>query len=327
MNLKWSSAAAVAVIGVLTGLAWGQCDPVKWSQEPVKIGEWEGFPLFIGWYEESVYYPQMPRVAAADWQCNEPNPVRDLHIWGSYIGWAEPQPPPAPHGFRITFWDDMPVGADPYWPDVWYSHPDQLIHQVWTDTFDVQFLGWSVDPCEPNTITDAFFKYEVVFEPAECFFQQPGNIYWVSVSADYGDLQPSHPWAWNNRKWDEPMIEYGLWGNEGADPAVYADWWCRDDPCEAGPPYDLCFTLTMAIDGDANLDGVVDGLDYNAWSLHYNQPGGWTGGDFNGSGFVDGLDYNLWSLNYGCPRAGEPVPEPASAALLILGCWSRRYCR
>jgi len=70
--------------------------------------------------------------------------------------------------------------------------------------------------------------------------------------------------------------------------------------------------------GDANRDGVVDGLDYNAWSLHYLQAGGWPEGDFNGDGTVDGLDYNAWSLNYE-GGAGAAVPEPACLALLAAG--------
>ncbi|KPK80712.1 MAG: hypothetical protein AMJ81_11530, partial [Phycisphaerae bacterium SM23_33] len=50
--------------------------------------------------------------------------------------------------------------------------------------------------------------------------------------------------------------------------------------------------------GDVNGDKVVDGLDYNVWSLHYQQPGGWREGDLNGDETVDGLDYNIWSMHY-----------------------------
>ena len=53
-----------------------------------------------------------------------------------------------------------------------------------------------------------------------------------------------------------------------------------------------------ALPGDANDDGIVDGLDYVAWSNHYNQPGGLAEGDFTDNGFVDGLDYVVWSNNY-----------------------------
>ena len=41
--------------------------------------------------------------------------------------------------------------------------------------------------------------------------------------------------------------------------------------------------LYVPIEGDANLDGTNDGLDYLAWAGSYNHPGvGYSGGDFNG---------------------------------------------
>jgi len=52
--------------------------------------------------------------------------------------------------------------------------------------------------------------------------------------------------------------------------------------------------------GDANGDGSVDGLDYNAWQNGYNAlPATPATGDFNGDGSVDGLDYNAWQNGYG----------------------------
>ena len=72
--------------------------------------------------------------------------------------------------------------------------------------------------------------------------------------------------------------------------------------------------------GDANLDQVVDGLDYISWSNNYDQPANWQGGDFNNDGIADGLDYIVWSNNYHktCPGAPGAVPEPSSAVLLAL---------
>jgi len=71
------------------------------------------------------------------------------------------------------------------------------------------------------------------------------------------------------------------------------------------------------IPGDANFDQVVDGLDYNCWSLHWQQSGHWGGGDFNGDGFVDNLDYSQWSGSYGTATLYRPLPEPA--ALCVFG--------
>jgi len=53
--------------------------------------------------------------------------------------------------------------------------------------------------------------------------------------------------------------------------------------------------------GDANLDGIIDGLDYTIWADNFGKT---TlkknlSGDFNGDGVVDGLDYTIWADNFG----------------------------
>ena len=74
-------------------------------------------------------------------------------------------------------------------------------------------------------------------------------------------------------------------------------------------------------DGDANLDQVVDGLDYVAWSNNYLTGDTWDKGDFDGDLTADGLDYVIWSNNYfaGCPGTPGEVPEPAVLPLLAVG--------
>jgi len=53
--------------------------------------------------------------------------------------------------------------------------------------------------------------------------------------------------------------------------------------------------------GDANEDGVIDGVDYVIWLNNYNTTTSnlHTDGDFNGDGVVDGVDYVVWLNNYG----------------------------
>ena len=78
-------------------------------------------------------------------------------------------------------------------------------------------------------------------------------------------------------------------------------------------------TQLMPLDGDANLDGVVDQADYSVWYNNYGSVNGtWATGDFNSDGIVDQADYTLWYNNYGA-SAGGVVPEPASLAFLALG--------
>ena len=50
--------------------------------------------------------------------------------------------------------------------------------------------------------------------------------------------------------------------------------------------------------GDANLDGFVDGSDFNIWNSNkFQMENAWTRGDFNSDGFVDGSDFNFWNSN------------------------------
>ena len=80
-------------------------------------------------------------------------------------------------------------------------------------------------------------------------------------------------------------------------------------------------TITLdsdLLDGDAILDGTVDGLDLAAWEANYGTPGaGWTGADFEGDGDTDGLDFLRWQLNLGAVAAfasESQVPEPTTSA-------------
>ncbi len=48
--------------------------------------------------------------------------------------------------------------------------------------------------------------------------------------------------------------------------------------------------------GDANLDGNVDGSDFNLWNSHkFTFAAAWSQGDFNADGSVDGADFNIWN--------------------------------
>src|SRR5581483_6949381 len=85
--------------------------------------------------------------------------------------------------------------------------------------------------------------------------------------------------------------------------------------------------------GDANTDGKVNALDFNALATNYGQNGGsavWTQGDFNYDGNVDTSDFVILSNEFGqalatppAPVLGALVPEPTAliflpAAALVL---------
>jgi methionine-rich copper-binding protein CopC len=55
----------------------------------------------------------------------------------------------------------------------------------------------------------------------------------------------------------------------------------------------------VAVPGDGNLDGIVDGKDYGVWQNGYGHTASFATGDYNGDGVVDGKDYGVWQNNYG----------------------------
>lgn len=73
------------------------------------------------------------------------------------------------------------------------------------------------------------------------------------------------------------------------------------------------------LEGDANLDGVVDGLDFLAWNAHkFTSAAAWCDGDFNADGIVDGLDFLHWHANRFQASDTMAVPEPASVGVMLL---------
>jgi autotransporter-associated beta strand protein len=80
--------------------------------------------------------------------------------------------------------------------------------------------------------------------------------------------------------------------------------------------------------GDANLDGVVNALDFNAVATNFGQNAGnqvWQNGDFNYDGTVSTQDFTMLAQNFGAvlsapalspPALGSLVPEPGSIAMI-----------
>jgi len=67
---------------------------------------------------------------------------------------------------------------------------------------------------------------------------------------------------------------------------------------------------------DVNMDGVVNIFDINLVSSNWNTAG--PAGDANKDGIVNIFDINLISSNW-TPAPAQPVPEPATAVLLVVG--------
>jgi hypothetical protein len=90
----------------------------------------------------------------------------------------------------------------------------------------------------------------------------------------------------------------------------------------------VALNVVPAPPGDYNTDGIVDAGDYIVWRGALGQSGSGLAADGNGDGVVDSADYNHWRANFGQVVGGAAsspigvatsVPEPSTAAMLILG--------
>jgi hypothetical protein len=83
--------------------------------------------------------------------------------------------------------------------------------------------------------------------------------------------------------------------------------------------------------GDANVDGVVNALDFNALASGFGSGTIWSSGDFNYDGVVNSGDFTALSQNFNSAMPGLAlaalIPEPstiAAAVMLGVGALSRR---
>jgi hypothetical protein len=73
----------------------------------------------------------------------------------------------------------------------------------------------------------------------------------------------------------------------------------------------------IAMPGDFDIDGDVDGVDFGIWQVGFPMASGALlgDGDADGDGDVDGIDFGIWQANYSTIM----TPEPATLGLLLLG--------
>ena len=71
--------------------------------------------------------------------------------------------------------------------------------------------------------------------------------------------------------------------------------------------------------GDANLNGDVDGIDFSLWNANkFTSTLLWDDGNFNGDAATDGSDFSFWNANkFTSSNAVGSVPEPTCAGLFV----------
>jgi hypothetical protein len=74
------------------------------------------------------------------------------------------------------------------------------------------------------------------------------------------------------------------------------------------------------LNGDANLDGTVDGQDFLTWNdTKFSPTDAWCFADFNADGTSDGADFLIWNTNkFQSSDQFASVPEPGSGLMVLL---------
>lgn len=209
------------VVGVMTSSGWGDWnvgDPAKWVQLP------DDTSLGMDVMATS------PKVLADDFLCTTPEPITDIHLWGS---WFQDILPTNENGiadpglveFRLSIHGDIP--ADPA-GGAPYSRP--AVPSLWEmrflpGTFTVRpyltglLEGWY----NPNTGEyvpegdTVMWQYNFLIDEALAF-QQEGTtsnpiVYWLDVEAFPvgvpGTAEPLFGWKTSLQHWNDDAV----WGD------------------------------------------------------------------------------------------------------------------
>ena len=84
------------------------------------------------------------------------------------------------------------------------------------------------------------------------------------------------------------------------------------------------------LDGDADRNGQVSGMDFLAWQRNAGKSGDWSDGNFDASALVDSDDLALWQSQYSStsPIASAlSAPEPTSWALCFTALLGSNFLR
>jgi len=184
-----------------------------------------------------IVLPAIPqKMLADDWRCSGTGRVTDIHIWGS---WLNDLVSPAPIGFRLTIYDNIPEGptGEPSMPGTLLWEYDALANErVYIRDLYEQFY----DPNKNEIIgrDTMCWQYNFYINPDEAFRQELGKIYWLGVEAFY-PMRKFFLVGEPPNEWLEVEEYYWGWKTSGVqhfmDDAVFRDW--IEDPADPGLGY------------------------------------------------------------------------------------------
>lgn len=244
--------------------------------------------------------PNIIRLVADDWPCDNNTPVTAAVWWGSYIGYNYAACdiegpwmalPVKPKYFWLTVWDDVPAGVD-----LPYSHPNDIIWEYKAYDYDEVLVGYDKHPIgAPN---EPVFRYSVRLPEEDWFCQEePNEVYWFSVVAVYDENTANYDWGWTNHKhmYNDDAVSGVLFINDGPE-WIWEELYDQNNVSE-----DMSFVLFTEPEcvrcPDYNLDGIVNFVDYAYFADDWRwsgQAGGYNKSDLNCDGLVDLYDLAIF---------------------------------
>lgn len=222
---------------------------IKWSQQP-DTSE-------LGFDVDCTNY-----VLADDFECNSPEPITDIHIYGSWkndilpYGLFEPgQGNPAAIKFTLSIHSDNPMGpmgwSEPaallwikeFGPGEFTVEPyfaEEGIYEGWYDPETEDYEEYSDMVC---------WKYNFYMNKEEIFWQEGDPctpvIYWLDVKAEPNDPNAIFGWKVSTEHWNDDAV----WGHG---PEPYSGPWYEMIYPPMHPYYpnsiDLAFEITTSGD-------------------------------------------------------------------------------
>ena len=156
------------------------------------------------------------------------------------------------------------------------------------------------------------------------------NLFWTGLQVGVYDIDPSIAGVFGM-----DFLTSGWLGALGGGPDGYLDRVHFDFRNAAQHLGTMVLDVNPALNhvvafGDANGDGIVNGLDIAAVASHWMQTGTSLPGDANGDGIVNGLDISLIASSWLAIAPGtgtgsgaaSAVPEPSGVVLNLLAALS-----
>jgi hypothetical protein len=212
----------------LLALAWGASAdwdpsmPAKWVQMPDETSN--GIDVDANYRVDATYH----YILADDFECTETGPIKQIHIWGSWLSDFLPWGDADSVRFMLSFHADIPDSESPTGYSMpgdvlWHRAfaPGEFTSRVWLDGVPE---GWmSGSSLYFGNADSTIWQYNFYVPDGDEFWQQgtPDEpiVYWLDVQAFPFEEDASFGWKTSIDHWNDDAV----WGN-GVEP-YFGPWY------------------------------------------------------------------------------------------------------